>query len=132
CPCAAPGAPVRAHHAYRALVPRARFQRDRPRGLAATEAGAVQLPASLQGLREIPMILWPKRAASDEAANAQDEYCRQVAEGVHGVEALFDEQLRLLWISPSIERVTGYVPADCLAAPDLFALIVHESDRTHC
>ena len=52
------------------------------------------------------MILWPKRAASDEAANAQDEYCRQVAEGVHGVEALFDEQLRLLWISPSIERVT--------------------------
>lgn len=78
------------------------------------------------------MILWPKRAASDEAVNAQDDYCRQVAEGVHGVEALFDEQLRLLWISPSIERVTGYAPADCLVAQDLFALIVHESDRAHC
>jgi diguanylate cyclase len=68
-------------------------------------------------------------------AAAEDEdlaFLREVAEGVHGIEALFDHEVRLRWISPSIERVTGCSPADCLAAPDLIELLVHESDRNYC
>ncbi|MBS0551151.1 MAG: sensor domain-containing diguanylate cyclase, partial [Proteobacteria bacterium] len=47
---------------------------------------------------------------------------RRVAEGIHGVEALLDADARLLWISPSIERVTGRTPAQCLAASDAIEL----------
>ncbi len=57
---------------------------------------------------------------------------RQVAEGIYGVEALFDTQGRLSWITPSIERLTGHTPEDCLAADNAIALLVHESDRRYC
>ncbi|WP_018988231.1 sensor domain-containing diguanylate cyclase [Aromatoleum toluclasticum] len=57
---------------------------------------------------------------------------REIAEGVHGVEALFDMRGRLTWISPSIERLTGWNPSACLQAPDALALLVHESDRRYC
>ncbi|ATE60869.1 sensor domain-containing diguanylate cyclase [Thauera sinica] len=57
---------------------------------------------------------------------------RKVAEGVHGVEALLDAGGRLLWISPSIERVTGRSPAQCLAAADAIELLVVDTDRNHC
>ena len=45
-------APVRAHHARRALVRRARLHRDRRRRAAAPEAVALQLPAALGGAGE--------------------------------------------------------------------------------
>ncbi len=57
---------------------------------------------------------------------------RELAGGVHGVEALFDLGGRLIWISPSIERLTGRTPDECLAAPDALALLVHDSDRKYC
>ncbi|AYH42785.1 GGDEF domain-containing protein [Azoarcus sp. DN11] len=57
---------------------------------------------------------------------------REIADGVHGVEALFDMRGRLTWISPSIERLTGWSPAACRDAPDALALLVHESDRRYC
>jgi len=69
-------------------------------------------------------------AASDSAAALRQ--LREIAEGVHGVEALFDVNGRLLWISPSIERLTGRTPTECQAAPDALALLVHDSDRKYC
>lgn len=57
---------------------------------------------------------------------------REIAEGVYCVEALFDVSGHLMWISPSIERLTGWKPETCLAAPDALALLVHESDRRYC
>ncbi|MBS0544061.1 MAG: diguanylate cyclase [Proteobacteria bacterium] len=56
---------------------------------------------------------------------------RTVAEGVHGVEALLAADGRLLWISPSIERVTGRTPTQCLAAGEAIELLVMDSDRQH-
>jgi len=67
-----------------------------------------------------------------DAAALELRQLREVAEGVHGVEALFDVAGRLVWISPSIERLTGWTPADCLAAPAAIDLLVHESDRKYC
>ncbi|ENO90406.1 diguanylate cyclase domain-containing protein [Thauera linaloolentis] len=77
------------------------------------------------------MIPWSRLAAKKQS-DAQLALLRQVAEGVHGIEAVFDRELRLLWISPSIERVTGMTPQECLAADDILAMLVHESDRAHC
>ena len=57
---------------------------------------------------------------------------RRVAEGVHGIEALIAADGRLLWISPSIERVTARTPAQCLAAGDVIELLVVDTDREHC
>ncbi|WP_068635573.1 diguanylate cyclase domain-containing protein [Thauera butanivorans] len=77
------------------------------------------------------MILWPRRAMRRQA-DVELALLRQVAEGVHGIEAVFDRNLRLLWISPSIERVTGLEPRECMEAEDALDLLVHESDRAYC
>jgi len=67
-----------------------------------------------------------------DASVRQAELLRSVAEGVHGIEAIFDLDSRLIWISPSIERVSGRTPAECLTADDALALLVHESDLGYC
>ncbi len=74
------------------------------------------------------MILWSRRATNEDS---ELRLLRQVAEGVNGIEAVFDRDLRLLWISPSIARVTGFTPQKCVEADDVFALLVHDSDRSH-
>lgn len=65
-------------------------------------------------------------------ANPEADLLGEIAEGVHGIEAVFDAAGRLRWISPSIERLTGFAPGECAAAPDLLELLVHESDREFC
>ena len=71
------------------------------------------------------MILWSRRATSEDS---ELRLLRQVAEGVNGIEAVFDRGLRLLWISPSIARVTGFTPQECVESDDVFTLLVHDSD----
>lgn len=56
---------------------------------------------------------------------------REIADGVHCVEAFLDARGRFQWISPSIERLTGRSPATCRAAPDALDLLIHESDRKY-
>ncbi len=74
------------------------------------------------------MILWSRRATHEDS---ELKLLRQVAEGVHGIEAVLDGDLRLLWISPSIARVTGFTPQECVESDDVFTLLVHDSDRAH-
>jgi diguanylate cyclase (GGDEF)-like protein/PAS domain S-box-containing protein len=71
---------------------------------------------------------WGRKPADNREADLLGE----IAEGVHGIEAVFDPALRLRWISPSIERVTGFSTAACRAAEDVFDLLVFESDRDFC
>jgi len=103
---------------------------------------AAELAARIDGLHAAGAIgrvgddeQTPERACplrQIEHASHHLALLRQVAEGVYGVEALFDRRCRLNWISPSIERLTGYSPADCLAAEEAIAFLVHESDRRYC
>ncbi len=67
-----------------------------------------------------------------ETAARQAKLFRDISEGVHGVEALFDPDCRLLWISPSIERLTGRSPRDLLAADDALKILVDDSDLSFC
>ncbi len=67
-----------------------------------------------------------------DPAAAELRRLREVAEGVHGVEALFDGELRLAWISPSVQRLTGRTPGECLAAERFVDFLVHDSDRRYC
>lgn len=83
-------------------------------------------------------MLWavsrvPGGKASD-TAGSQETSCvgvsmREIAESCFGIEALLDARGRLCWISPSIERVTGFNAAECTAAADPIELLVHDADR---
>lgn len=57
---------------------------------------------------------------------------RSVADGIHGVEALFSVQAQLCWISPSIERLTGRSPSYYQSADDALSVLVHTSDLAYC
>ena len=78
-----------------------------------------------------PAIRGPLSGVDSDAV-AELRRLREVAEGVHGVEALFDADLRLEWISPSIQRLTGRTPGECLAAERFVDFLVHDSDRRYC
>ncbi|WP_240794399.1 diguanylate cyclase domain-containing protein [Azoarcus sp. DD4] len=67
-----------------------------------------------------------------DQAVGQTLFLRQIAEGVHGLEALFDANRRLLWVSPSVERLTGWTTAACMEASDAIEMLAHESDRRYC
>jgi diguanylate cyclase len=58
----------------------------------------------------------------------QASFMRAIADSAHGVEALFGLDGRLLWVNPSIESLTGYSPAECMAAADVVELLVHPND----
>ncbi len=55
-----------------------------------------------------------------------------IADSLHGIEAVFGGDLRLLWISPSIEGLSGWSAAECLQAPDALALLIDDSDLAFC
>lgn len=82
-------------------------------------------------------VLIPEPASREmferiESAARQLKLLREIEEGVHGLEALFDLNGRLVWISPSVERFTGHSQAACMAAHDPIDFVVHESDRAYC
>ncbi|HJV28467.1 MAG TPA: diguanylate cyclase [Aromatoleum sp.] len=83
------------------------------------------------------LVTPPERPPRDplalmDAAEIGVTQLRELAQGVHGLEAIFGLDGHLMWISPSIERLTGWSPEACLAAPDAITLLVHESDRGYC
>lgn len=77
------------------------------------------------------------RQAFDSAAERvsrlaeRESFMRAVADSAHGVEALFAQDGKLLWVNPSVEGLTGYSPEECMSAPDIVELLVHPNDRDH-
>jgi PAS domain S-box-containing protein len=72
-------------------------------------------------------------SACPAPGKAEDaELLAEIALGVRSVEAIFLPGLALRWISPSIEALTGFTAADCVAAADPFELLVFEDDRVFC
>ncbi len=81
-----------------------------------------------------PMVEPASREMFDriDAAARQLRLLREIEEGVHGLEALFDLHGKLVWISPSVARLTDHDQAACMAAADAIEFLVHESDRAYC
>jgi len=84
------------------------------------------------GYKMIPSSSLTDIFARIDAAARQARLFRDIAEGVHGVEALFDLDGNLLWISPSIERLTGRSPLGLLGAQDALAILIDDSDLAFC
>ncbi|HTY99125.1 MAG TPA: PAS domain S-box protein, partial [Rhodocyclaceae bacterium] len=70
------------------------------------------------------------KAPEGQPADADGARFHAIADYTYGIEAWFDPTGRLVWINRSIERVSGYTPADCQAAANLIDLLVFEKDRT--
>ncbi|QSI79110.1 diguanylate cyclase [Niveibacterium microcysteis] len=69
------------------------------------------------------------RALRIGALTRQEARFRALADSTHSVEAWFDRTGALVWISRSVERVSGYSRAECLLAPSLIELMVPLKDR---
>ena len=52
---------------------------------------------------------------------ASEEKFRAIADYTVGWETWFGLDGRILWVSPGVERITGYSPAEVLATPDFIA-----------
>ena len=52
-----------------------------------------------------------------------------IADYTYDVELWFGADGRLLWINKSVERLTGYTPAECLADPGFPFSLIHPEDR---
>jgi PAS domain S-box-containing protein len=70
-----------------------------------------------------------ERKAAEEALRAAEERFRTVADFTWGWEYWRDVDHRLIYSSPSCERITGYTPAEYLADAELLTRIVHPDDR---
>ncbi len=64
-----------------------------------------------------------------EALQKSEARFHAIADYTFGAEAWFDPEGRLIWVNPSIERLTGYTPQECLQAEHLINLLVHTKDR---
>jgi diguanylate cyclase (GGDEF)-like protein/PAS domain S-box-containing protein len=69
------------------------------------------------------------RALRIEALIRQEARFRALADSSHGVEAWFSRKGALVWVSRSIERLSGYSRAECMLAPNLIELLTSPKDR---
>lgn len=96
----------------------------------------LQLPSNVEA-DSASQAIGDLRQAFESAAQRvarlveQESFMRAVADSAHGVEALFAVDGAVLWVNPSIYRLTGHTPAECQAAPDLIEFLVHPNDREH-
>lgn len=68
------------------------------------------------------------KTAAEQALRASEERYRTVADFTHDWEYWTGESGRLLYISPSCERITGYSAQEFLENPDLVTRIIHPDD----
>jgi diguanylate cyclase (GGDEF)-like protein/PAS domain S-box-containing protein len=67
--------------------------------------------------------------ASSDHTHALAEQLRIIADYAYGWEAWVTEDRRLLWVNPSVERVTGYTPAECYRMAHYPLEIIHPDER---
>lgn len=65
-----------------------------------------------------------------DAQRESEEKFRTVADWTYDWELWLDPQGKIVYSSPSCERITGYFPAEFTATPDLLLRVVHPDDRS--
>ncbi|MBR9980228.1 MAG: PAS domain S-box protein, partial [Desulfatitalea sp.] len=102
--------------------------------LAVTQAFASGQLSSRSNIRSAPGELATLAAAFDRMAEALiegQERLRTIADFTYDWEYWVGPDRRLVWMSPSCERFTGYAAAEFLENHDLIERIVHPEDIAH-
>ncbi|MEA5098336.1 MAG: ATP-binding protein [Burkholderiaceae bacterium] len=60
----------------------------------------------------------------------QEEKFRTIADYTYDWESWVDRNGKILWLSPAVERISGYAVSECLAMPDFPMPLIHPDDRT--
>jgi PAS domain S-box-containing protein len=79
--------------------------------------------------KELRSIIARKKAVEKTLKESESKY-RVVADNTHDWEFWLSPEGKLLYVSPSCERITGYHASDFLEDKDLFLRIVHSDDRS--
>jgi len=74
------------------------------------------------------MALWFLREQRTRALRRSAELYRQLADTAYDIELWHDAEGKLLYVSPSCERITGYPVADFMADAGLLERVVHRED----
>lgn len=87
-------------------------------------------------LAETILSLFAVRAAVEverqrvvEKLQENEERFQAIADYTHDWENWHAPDGRLLWVNPSVERITGYSPEECLVMPDFTRTLIHEEDQ---
>ena len=70
-----------------------------------------------------------ERTRAERAIIASEERFRTIADFTYDWESWIGPDGRVIWVSPSCRRITGYTPEEFCGDPDLFFKIVHPDDR---
>lgn len=68
------------------------------------------------------------RRTLEESRKTEDRF-QIIANYSYAWECWFDVEGRVLWTSPSVERISGYTPDDFYANPDLSYQVIHPDDQ---
>jgi PAS domain S-box-containing protein len=72
-----------------------------------------------------------ERKKAEAALLEKEEQFKAIADYTYDWESWFGEDGRLLWVNPTVERLTGYAPAACFGMDDYPLEMVLEKDRPH-
>lgn len=70
-----------------------------------------------------------ERRRAVEAFRLNEERFRAIADYTHDWENWQAPDGRLLWVNPSVQRITGYSPEECLLMSDFPRPLIHEDDQ---
>jgi PAS domain S-box-containing protein len=70
-----------------------------------------------------------ERKQAEDALRESEQKFRTLVDWTYDCEQWVDPQGKIVYISPSCERITGYHPEDFISDSDLLAQIVHPDDR---
>ena len=65
----------------------------------------------------------------EAALRTSEERFRAIANYTVDWENWLDQQSRLVWVNPAVERITGYTPEECYSMPDFPLPIIAPEDR---
>jgi PAS domain S-box-containing protein len=72
-----------------------------------------------------------ERKKAEAALLEKEEQFKAIADYTYDWESWFGEDGRLLWVNPTVERLTGYAPEACFGMDDYPLEMVLEKDRLH-
>jgi PAS domain S-box-containing protein len=72
-----------------------------------------------------------ERKKAEAALLAKEEQFKAIADYTYDWESWFGEDGRLLWVNPTVERLTGHSPQACFGMDDYPLEMVLEKDRPH-